>query len=176
MKSSDFDLSPEELRRLGGLAADAVASHRESLESRAVFGKIGPRAALFDEPLPEEGEPFEDVLAFVRENVMPYPMGNSHPRFYGFINATADPVGILADFLASGVNPNCWGGDHAATHVETGRHALARRDARHAADLRGHPRLGRIDGQLHGPGGRAAGDDARQRARGRPGRARTGRA
>ncbi len=118
MKSSDFDLSPEELRRLGGLAADAVAAHRESLESRAVFGKIGPRASLFDEPLPEEGAPFEDVLAFVRENVMPFPMGNSHPRFYGFINATADPVGIFADFLASGMNPNCWGGDHAASHVE----------------------------------------------------------
>ncbi len=118
MDDSDFDLSPGELRRLGALAADAVASHRESLESNRVFGKIGPRASLFQEPLPEEGQPFEDVLAFVRENVMPYPMGNSHPRFYGFINATADPVGILADFLASGVNPNCWGGDHAATHVE----------------------------------------------------------
>ena len=119
MKKPTFDLSPDELRRLGALAADAVAGHREGLTSRAVFGKIGDRARLFDEPLPEEGRPFEEVLAFVRENVMPYPMGNSHPRFYGFINATADPVGILADFLASGMNPNCWGGDHAATHVET---------------------------------------------------------
>jgi glutamate/tyrosine decarboxylase-like PLP-dependent enzyme len=118
MDKPTFDLSPEELRRLGNLAADAVASHRETLTSRGVFGKIGSRAPLFDEPLPEEGRPFEEVLAFVRENVMPYPMGNSHPRFYGFINATADPVGIFADFLASGMNPNCWGGDHAATHVE----------------------------------------------------------
>lgn len=118
MKDSDFDLPPEELRRLGALAADAVAGHRASLESRPVFGKVGPRAALFTGPLPEEGRPFEEVLAFVRENVMPYPMGNSHPRFFGFINATADPVGILADFLASGMNPNCWGGDHAAAHVE----------------------------------------------------------
>jgi aromatic-L-amino-acid/L-tryptophan decarboxylase len=118
MKKPTFDLPPEELRRLGALAADAVASHRDGLESRAVFGKIGSRAALFDEPLPEEGQPFEEVLAFVRDNVMPYPMGNSHPRFYGFINASADPVGILADFLAAGMNPNCWGGDHAATHIE----------------------------------------------------------
>ncbi len=114
-----FDLSPGELRRLGGLAAEAVAAHREGLLERPVFGKIGPLASLFDEPLPEEGTPFEDVLSFVRENVMPYPMGNSHPRFFGFINATADPVGIFADFLAAGVNPNCWGGDHAANHVET---------------------------------------------------------
>jgi glutamate/tyrosine decarboxylase-like PLP-dependent enzyme len=24
----------------------------------------------------------------------------------------------MADFLAAGMNPNCWGGDHAAIHVE----------------------------------------------------------
>jgi aromatic-L-amino-acid/L-tryptophan decarboxylase len=119
MTQPTFDLDPRELRRLGELTADAVASHREGLLDRPVFGKIGPRAPLFDEALPEEGRPFEEVLAFVREHVMPFPMGNSHPRFFGFINATADPVGILADFLAAGMNPNCWGGDHAANHVET---------------------------------------------------------
>jgi aromatic-L-amino-acid/L-tryptophan decarboxylase len=54
----------------------------------------------------------------VREHVLPFPMGNSHPRFYGFINATADPVGVMADYLAATMNPNCWGGDHAAIHVE----------------------------------------------------------
>jgi aromatic-L-amino-acid/L-tryptophan decarboxylase len=118
MSRPTFDLSPEELRRLGGLAADAVASHRERLLERPVFGKVGSGAALFDEPVPEEGRSFEEVLAFVREHVLPYPMGNSHPRFYGFINATADPVGTMADYLASAMNPNCWGGDHAAIHVE----------------------------------------------------------
>jgi glutamate/tyrosine decarboxylase-like PLP-dependent enzyme len=45
-------------------------------------------------------------------------MGNSHPRFFGFINATADPIGVMADGLAAAMNPNCWGGDHAAIHVE----------------------------------------------------------
>jgi aromatic-L-amino-acid decarboxylase len=113
-----FDLPPEELRRLGALTADAVASHRERLLERPVFGKVGAGAAIFDEPVPEEGRPFEEVLAFVREHVLPYPMGNSHPRFFGFINATADPVGAMADYLAATMNPNCWGGDHAAIHVE----------------------------------------------------------
>src|SRR3954470_18918797 len=93
---ADFDLSPDELRRLGSLTVDAVASHREQLLSRPVFGKVGSQAALFEQPLPEEGRPFEEVLAFVREHVLPYPMGNSHPRFHGFINATADPVGVFA--------------------------------------------------------------------------------
>ena len=118
MTKPRFDLPPSELRRLGALAADAVASHRERLLERPVFGKVGADAALFQQPLPEEGRPFEEVLAFVRDHVLPFPMGNSHPRFYGFINATADPVGVFADFLAATMNPNCWGGDHAAIHVE----------------------------------------------------------
>ena len=118
MSRSSFDLSPDEVLRLGRLAADAVAEHREKLTDRPVFGKIGSDASLFDGPPPEEGRPFEDVLDFVREHVLPYPFGNSHPRFFGFINATADPVGTTADYLAAALNPNCWGGDHAAIHVE----------------------------------------------------------
>src|SRR5262249_38758493 len=47
-----------------------------------------------------------------------HPFGNSHPRFFAFINASADPVGTVADYLASAMNPNCWGGDHAAIHLE----------------------------------------------------------
>jgi glutamate/tyrosine decarboxylase-like PLP-dependent enzyme len=113
-----FDLPPDELRRLGELTADAVASHRKDLFARPVFGKVGSRARLFDEKLPEEGRPFEEVLAFAREHILPYSTGNAHPRFYGFIQSSADPVGIMADFLAAGMNNNCWGGDQAAVHVE----------------------------------------------------------
>ena len=118
MPREAFDLPPEELRRLGYLAADAIAGHRAELEARPVFGKIGAAAPLFEGPAPETGAPIEETLAFVREHVLPFPMGNSHPRFYGFINATADPIGVMADSLAAAMNPNCWGGDHAAIHVE----------------------------------------------------------
>ncbi len=113
-----FDLSVEELRRVGALALEAVAAHRDNLEERPVFGKIGTKAELFAEALPDEGRPFEEVLAFVREHIMSHPFGNSHPRFFAFINASADPVAIFADLLAASMNPNCWGGDHAAIHVE----------------------------------------------------------
>ncbi len=132
MSKSSFDLPPEEIRRLGYLAADAVAEHRERLLSRPVFGKVGAEASLFEQPLPEEGEPIEKTLAFVREHILPFPMGNSHPRFYGFINATADPVGITADYLAAAMNSNCWGGDHAAIHVE-------HRVVRWLAEMLGYP-------------------------------------
>jgi aromatic-L-amino-acid decarboxylase len=132
MENSPFDLSSDDIRRLGYAATDAVAEARAQLMSRPVFGKVGADAAFFDEPAPENGQPIEQTLAFAREHILPFPMGNSHPRFFGFINATADPVGIAADYLAASMNPNCWGGDHAAIHVEN-------RVMRWLADLLGYP-------------------------------------
>jgi hypothetical protein len=44
MTLPEFDLSPDEIRRLGALAAEAVASHHQQLLSRPVFGKIGAAA------------------------------------------------------------------------------------------------------------------------------------
>lgn len=113
-----FERTPDEIRRMGRLVVDAVADNHATLLERPVFGKVGPLASTFVEPLPLEGQPFEDVVAFVSQKILPYPMGNAHPRFFGFINATPDPVGCLADFMAASMNPNCWGGDHAAVHVE----------------------------------------------------------
>lgn len=116
--TSAFDLDPEALRRLGRLATEIVARQREGLASRPVFGKVGDARTHFDAPLPEGGTPVESVLDEIEREVVSRPFGNSHPRFFAFINATADPVGIVADYLASSMNPNCWGGDHAAVHVE----------------------------------------------------------
>jgi glutamate/tyrosine decarboxylase-like PLP-dependent enzyme len=115
---SEFDLDPDELRRLGYRAADLVAGHRASLPERPVFGKLGEAAAFFDEPLPEDGQELDALLEAVRTRVLPHAFGNSHPRFFAFINATADPLGAVADYLASAMNSNCWGGDHASIHVE----------------------------------------------------------
>lgn len=106
------------MRRLGYQASDLVSDHRAGLLARPVFGKVGDAAAGFDEPLPADGQPIEAVLAMVRDRVLTRPFGNSHPRFFAFINATADPLGTVADYLASAMNSNCWGGDHAAIHVE----------------------------------------------------------
>lgn len=113
----EFDLDAEAVRRLGYRVADLVAEHRAELLHRPVFGKVGD-PAIFDEPLPERGQPLETVLEDVREKILTFPFGNAHPRFFAYINATADPVGVAAEYLAAAMNSNCWGGDHAAIHVE----------------------------------------------------------
>ena len=50
--------------------------------------------------------------------MLPYPLGNIHPRFWGWVIGTGTPIGALAEMLAAGMNPNVGGGEHIAQHVE----------------------------------------------------------
>ena len=45
-------------------------------------------------------------------------MGNDHPRFWGWYMGAGNPVGNLADLLASVLNPNLGGADHSPVLVE----------------------------------------------------------
>jgi glutamate/tyrosine decarboxylase-like PLP-dependent enzyme len=49
---------------------------------------------------------------------MPYPMGNIHPRFWGWVMGNGTAFGMLAEMLAAGLNPNMGGGNHAPNYVE----------------------------------------------------------
>src|SRR5690606_29528526 len=44
--------------------------------------------------------------------------GNIHPRAWGWVNGTGSTLGALAEMLAAAMNPNVWGGEHAAAYVE----------------------------------------------------------
>ncbi|MDD5364644.1 MAG: pyridoxal-dependent decarboxylase [Gallionellaceae bacterium] len=50
--------------------------------------------------------------------IQPYPMGNTHPRFWAWFMGNGTPFAALADFLASVMNTNLGGGNHAAPLVE----------------------------------------------------------
>ena len=74
--------------------------------------------ARLDEPMPLNGAPLEDVYdAFVRD-VAPYPTGNIHPRFWGWVMGTGSVTGMLAEMLAAGMNAHLAGYDQSASVVE----------------------------------------------------------
>ena len=60
----------------------------------------------------------DELLNYVRNHIFPHPMGNGHPRFFGWTAHTPHPLGAIAELLAATLNPNCVGGDHAATYLE----------------------------------------------------------
>lgn len=127
--SSDEDSAPipsipsmdsATFRRLGHLAVDMAADHLEGLRDRPVFQPMTPseRQELLQLPLPDGETSPDELLQFVRDRIFTHPMGNGHPRFFGWVNSPPIPAGILAEFLTAALNPSCAGGDHAAIYLE----------------------------------------------------------
>jgi hypothetical protein len=59
-----------------------------------------------------------DLLHDVSERILPYPMGNGHPRFFGWVNSPPSRAGVMVAPLAAAMNPSCAGGDHAGVLLE----------------------------------------------------------
>ena len=76
------------------------------------------RERLLNEPLPRNGigdaAVYDDFVSLVR----PYPNGNIHPRFWGWVMGTGTPQGAMADFLSSVMNPNVGGLEQSPVLVE----------------------------------------------------------
>lgn len=71
-----------------------------------------------DGSLPRTGRPLEQVLGTVRDDILPHTLGNTHPRFFGWVHGSGTPTGALAEFLAGAMNANTGGRDHAPILVE----------------------------------------------------------
>ncbi len=71
-------------------------------------------------PLPEHGADPSSLLADTARRLFDQSLFNAHPRFFGYITAPPSPIGVLADFLASALNPNVgsWMLAPAATEIE----------------------------------------------------------
>lgn len=116
-------LDPEDwqmMRALGHRMVDDILTYLETVRHRHVWQPV-PREvkAYFKQPLPLESQGPEQAYRDFLEYVLPHPMGNIHPRFWGWVIGTGTPLGMLADMLAAGMNPNVGGADHAANYVES---------------------------------------------------------
>ena len=113
-------MTPEEFRRHGHAVVDLMANYLEALPDGPVWQPVpaSSRDALLHDPLPSVGRDFDALLDHARDNMLPYPFGNGHPRFFGWGNPPPALEGVLAEFVASAMNPSCAGGDQAAVHLE----------------------------------------------------------
>ncbi|MEL7112974.1 MAG: pyridoxal-dependent decarboxylase [Pseudomonadota bacterium] len=73
--------------------------------------------ARLNQPLPIEGMDTQTVSEALIE-LLPYGVGNTHPRFFGWVHGSGTPGNLLADIAASAINANCGGRDHVGTYVE----------------------------------------------------------
>src|SRR6476646_8281559 len=112
--------SADEIRRVGRLVVDLIADHLASLPGEPVFRPVPETLAnrMASTAAPLEPAAPDDVLRVFSETIEPYPFGNGHPRFWGWVNSPPAVMGVFAEALAAAMNPSCAGGNHAAIHVE----------------------------------------------------------
>jgi aromatic-L-amino-acid decarboxylase len=109
----------EAFRALAHRMVDDSLDYLATLRERAAWQPMPPAVvAALDEPLPRAGEGDEAAYAQFRDNVLPYSNGNRHPRFWGWVQGTGTPLGMMADMLAAGMNPHLGGLNHAPALVE----------------------------------------------------------
>jgi aromatic-L-amino-acid/L-tryptophan decarboxylase len=109
----------DELRALGHRMVDDMLAYLRTVRDRPVWQPIPAEIrARFTGPVPREPQGAARAYADFRDYILPHPMGNIHPRFWGWVMGTGTPLGALADMLAATMNPNMGGGDHVANHVE----------------------------------------------------------
>lgn len=107
------------LRALGHRMVDDMFDHLQSLRDGPVWQRMPDTLRReLRKKLPRTPTPVEKVYADFQRLVQPYATGNLHPMFMGWVHGGGNPVGMLAELLAGGLNANLGGRDHAPIEVE----------------------------------------------------------
>jgi glutamate/tyrosine decarboxylase-like PLP-dependent enzyme len=116
------DLDPEdwsEFRALGHRMLDEMVDYLSTVRERPAWQPVPDSVRLRrGEPLSAEATPLAEIYRDFRETVLPFPTGNIHPRFFGWVHGSGTPTGMLAELLAAGMNANLGGREHGAVYVE----------------------------------------------------------
>ncbi len=116
-------MTPEEFRRSGYELIDLVVDYLEHLDRRRIVPDIAPgdvRSMLPAHP-PTEPEAWDDVLADVREIVVPTITHWQHPNWFAYFPANTSYPSILGELLSAGlgVQGMSWVTSPACTEIET---------------------------------------------------------
>jgi len=105
---------------LGHRMVDDMVHYLKTLRDRPAWTHAPQEVKThFTQPLPLDPQPLEEVYEEFLQYVLPYPVGNIHPRFWGWVIGTGTLSGAFAEMLAAGMNTNTGGLDHhSANHVE----------------------------------------------------------
>lgn len=120
---TDLTLDPQnwdELRALGHRMLDDTFDYLATIRQRPVWRPIPADVrARLDEPVPHQGSDAADVYDAFRRDILPYPTGNIHPRYWGWVKGTGTPLGVLSEMLAAGMNTHLAGFEQSGALVET---------------------------------------------------------
>jgi aromatic-L-amino-acid decarboxylase len=119
--ATEETLDPDDwadVQALSHLIVDDAVGYLRDVRDRPVWQDPAEVRAFFTAPLPRLPAPLSEVYREVVQNVMAYPMGNVHPRFWSWYMGSSNFTGALGDFLAAIQGSNLGGGNHAAAFMD----------------------------------------------------------
>ncbi len=109
----------EDIRHLGHRMLDDMINYLSNVRERKVWQPLPQESkSALDQSLPMVPQDIAAIYKEFAQHIMPYSLGNIHPRFWGWVCGTGTATGMLADMLASGMNPSVSFGEHASLYVE----------------------------------------------------------
>src|SRR5512147_2672103 len=88
----------EELRQTGHRMLDDMINYIQQSGERKVWQPI-PQSVkqVLDANMPLQENSLDDVYESFQQNILPYALGNTHPRFWGWVCGNGSATGMLAD-------------------------------------------------------------------------------
>jgi glutamate/tyrosine decarboxylase-like PLP-dependent enzyme len=109
----------EAMRALGHRMVDDALLYLQQIREKPVWQPISRETRdFFAQSVPHSPAGEEQAYQDFKDYILSNPMGNIHPRFWGWVMGNGIPYAALAEMLAATVNPNMGGGDHVANYVE----------------------------------------------------------
>ena len=116
------DLDPEDwqaFRRFAHEIVDVLVDRMGEIGEGPVWRPVPPEVkAEIAAPAPKAPASYAALRQDLEALVLPYSVGNTHPRFWGWVHGSGTPGGALAEFVAGALNANCGGRDHGAIYLE----------------------------------------------------------
>jgi len=96
---------------------DAISKMRSSGDGRVWTPATDDLKSAFDIAVPTEGTETGLVQQQISE-LLQFGVGNTHPRFFGWVHGAGTPGNLIAEIAACAMNANLGGRDHGAMYVE----------------------------------------------------------
>jgi len=121
MKHDPTSLDPQDWAEFRKVAHDMLDGAIDRLEhakdGRTWTPTPDDLKAKINAPLPMGSTDYADISKQLSE-IMPYGPGNTHPRFFGWVNGAGSASNLLAEIAGGAMNVNAGGRNHVAPVIE----------------------------------------------------------
>ena len=115
-------MDPADFRRHGHALVEWIADYLEHPDRYPVLSRVKPGdiVAALPTAAPEDGEPFDAIMADFERVLVPGLTHWNHPGFFAYFAITGSAPGVLAEFLSAALNQQAmlWRTSPAATELE----------------------------------------------------------